>query len=186
MSPARFLALCLVAGAELPPSPPASIPGELLCELDGITTNAEPDLYDILVAAGVSVYRENAHWLQLIRRADPNATLFVDVGVNKGYFIAEVFARWRPSAGLTPQTLFQAERRLLRRRARRREGGVALRHARRVRQRREPVLRAPAPPPRARAPLRRPRDGAFRGGVVSAGCARAQRAASWPSLSARA
>ena len=108
MSPARFLALCLVAGAELPPSPPASIPGELLCELDGITTNAEPDLYDILVAAGVSVYRENAHWLQLIRRADPNATLFVDVGVNKGYFIAEVFARWRPSAGLTPQTLFQA------------------------------------------------------------------------------
>ena len=110
MSPARFLALCLVAGAELPPSPPASIPGELLCELDGITTNAEPDLYDILVAAGVSVYRENAHWLQLIRRADPNATLFVDVGVNKGYFIAEVFARWRPSAGLTPQTLFQRRR----------------------------------------------------------------------------
>ena len=60
----------------------------------------------VLALAEVSVFEEGGSWLRLLRRALPDATVFVDVGFNKGYWTAEVLARWFPDLGVTPASWF--------------------------------------------------------------------------------
>ena len=60
----------------------------------------------VLALAEVSVFDEGGSWLRLLRRALPDATVFVDVGFNKGFWAAEVLARWLPDLGVTPASWF--------------------------------------------------------------------------------
>jgi len=63
----------------------------------------------VLEVAGIGVENESDEmWMRHLRRALPDATLFIDVGFNKGYTAAQALARWAPEAGLTPSTLYAA------------------------------------------------------------------------------
>jgi len=67
----------------------------------------------VMELAGIGVHQESDEmWLRPVRRAFPNATLFVDIGFNKGYLSAQIAARWAPNSHLNPKTLYSALRRV--------------------------------------------------------------------------
>ncbi|GMI03177.1 hypothetical protein TrVE_jg13073 [Triparma verrucosa] len=47
-----------------------------------------------------------SHWLRFFHLFYPEASTFLDIGMNRGYWAADVFAIWRPSLGLNPRSLF--------------------------------------------------------------------------------
>mmetsp|Transcript_3988 Transcript_3988/g.5808 ORF Transcript_3988/g.5808 Transcript_3988/m.5808 type:complete len:457 (+) Transcript_3988:120-1490(+) len=45
-------------------------------------------------------------WMKLVQLTMPDASVFIDIGSNKGYSAAEFFSLWKPELGFSPRTLY--------------------------------------------------------------------------------
>jgi hypothetical protein len=51
----------------------------------------------------------HSRWMALVQLALPTATIFFDVGANRGYWSASIFGLWLPHLNFNPATLFMDE-----------------------------------------------------------------------------